>query len=196
MKAILARFPAMEIDLQIGDRYVDLVEEGIDLAIRIGTLKDSALKVRRIGYAERFCVASLSYLAERPAPIHPEQLRDHQCIVYTLSSAGSTWSCRDGVVPVRGRLRVNTPDAVRSAALDGIGIAYAPGWLFEDGLADGRLQSLLADHHGAPMPIQFVYAANRLLPRRARVFMDFIADVFARDPALNAAANRDAPSTG
>lgn len=196
IKAILARFPAMEIDLQIGDRYVDLVEEGIDLAIRIGTLKDSALKARRIGSAERFCVASTGYLAEHPPPIHPQDLRDHQCIVYTLASAANSWSFRNVDVVVHGRFRVNTPDGVRSAALDGIGIAYAPGWLFEDALADGRLQSLLAEHHGSPMPIQFVYAANRLLPRRARVFMDFIADVFARDPALDPAANRDAPSTG
>ncbi|MGO8975902.1 MAG: LysR substrate-binding domain-containing protein [Steroidobacteraceae bacterium] len=195
LKAILARFPAMEIDLQIGDRYVDLVEEGIDIAIRIGTLKDSALIARRIGSAERFCVASTDYLAERPRPLHPEDLRSHQCVVYTLSSAGNIWSFRDVDVAVRGRFCVNTPDGVRSAALDGLGIAYAPRWLFEDGLVDGRLQSLLVDHLGPPLPIQFVYAANRLLPRRARVFMDFIADVFARDPTLNAASSRNAPST-
>jgi len=195
LKAILTRFPAMEIDMQIGDRYVDLVEEGIDLAIRIGTLKDSALIARRIGSAERLCVASREYLSERPPPRHPLDLCDHQCIVYTLSSAGNIWSFRDVDVAVRGRFRVNTPDGVCSAALDGIGIAYAPRWLFEDGLRDGRLQSLLVDYLGPPLPIQFVYAANRLLPRRARVFMDFIADVFAREPALNAAPIRDAAST-
>jgi hypothetical protein len=66
------------------------------------------------------------------------------------------------------------------------GIAYAPGWLFEDALADSRVHSLLVEHYGPPAPIHFVYAANRLLPRRARVFMDFIAEAFARDPALNA----------
>jgi len=73
-----------------------------------------------------------------------------------------------------------------AAVLDGIGIAYAPGWLFEDALADSRVHLLLIEHYGPPVPIHFVYAANRLLPRRARVFMDFIADAFARDPALNA----------
>jgi LysR family transcriptional regulator for bpeEF and oprC len=86
---------------------------------------------------------------------------------------------------------VNSPDGIRSAVLDGIGIAYAPSWLFEDALADRRVCSLLVEHHGPPVPINFVYAANRLLPRRARVFMDFIAAAFARDPALNA----DAQST-
>jgi LysR family transcriptional regulator for bpeEF and oprC len=186
VKAILAQFPEMEIDLHIGDRYIDLVEEGIDLAIRIGTLKDSALKARRIGAAERLCVASSEYLAEHPAPTHPNDLRNHNCILYTLSSAGSTWSFRDVDVVVRGRFRVNTPDGIRSAVLDGMGIAYAPAWLFEDALADRRVRSLLIEHHGPPVPIHFVYAANRLLPRRARVFMDFIAAAFARDPALNA----------
>ncbi len=188
VKAILTQFPGMEIDLQIGDRYIDLVEEGIDLAIRIGTLKDSALKARRIGAAERLCVASSEYLAEHLAPTHPNDLRNHNCIVYTLSSAGSTWSFRDINVAVRGRLRVNTPDGIRSGVLDGIGVAYAPGWLFEDALADGRVHSLLIEHHGPPVPINLVYAAQRLLPRRARVFMDFIAEAFARDPSLNAGA--------
>jgi DNA-binding transcriptional LysR family regulator len=186
VKAILARFPEMEIDLQIGDRYIDLIEEGIDLAIRIGTLKDSALKARRIGTAERLCVASSEYLAAHPAPTTPKDLQNHNCILYTLSSAGSTWSFRDVDVIVRGRFRVNTPEGVRSAVLDGMGVAYAPGWLFEDALADGRLRSLLIEDHGPPVPIHFVYAANRTLPRRARVFMDFIAEAFARDPALNA----------
>jgi len=188
VKAILERFPELEIDLQIGDRFIDLVEEGIDLAIRIGTLKDSALKARRIGSAGRLCVASTGYLAQNPTPAHPSDLHNHQCIVYTLSSAGSTWSFRGVDVEVHGRFRVNTPDGVRSAVLDGIGIAYAPAWLFRDVLADGRVQSLLVEHHGPPIPIHFVYAANRLLPRRARVFMDFIAEAFARDPLLNARA--------
>src|SRR5271156_4274016 len=186
VKAILTQFPGMEIDLQIGDRYIDLVEEGIDLAIRIGTLKDSALKARRIGAAERLCVASSEYLAAHSAPTNPRDLQNHNCILYTLSSAGSTWSFRDVEVVVRGRFRVNTPDGIRSAVLDGIGIAYAPGWLFEDALADGRVRSLLVEHRGPSIPIHFVYAANRMLPRRARVFMDFIAEAFAKDPALNA----------
>src|SRR5271169_3980233 len=186
VKAILARFPEMEIDLQIGDRYIDLIEEGINLAIRVGTLKDSTLKARRIGAAERLCVASSEYLAAHSAPTKPKDLQNHNCILYTLSSAGSTWSFRDVDVLVRGRLRVNTPDGIRSAVLDGIGIAYARGWLFEDALADRRVSSLLIEHHGPPVPIHIVYAASRLLPRRARVFMDFIAEAFARDPALNA----------
>jgi LysR family transcriptional regulator for bpeEF and oprC len=185
VKALLGQFPDMEIDLQIGDRYIDLVEEGIDLAIRIDALKDSALKARRVGTAHRVCVASQDYLAEHAQPMLPDELQNHNCIVYTLASAGNIWSFRGIDVTVRGRFRVNTPDGIRSAVLDGIGIAYAPAWLFEDAIRDGRVKSLLVEHCGPLVPIHIVYAANRLLPSRARVFMDFIAAAFARDTALN-----------
>jgi DNA-binding transcriptional LysR family regulator len=186
VKPMLDQFPAMEIDLQISDRYVDLVEEGIDLAIRIGMLKDSALKARRVGAAERVCVASVAYLAEHAEPTLPIELRNHNCIVYTLASAGNIWSFRAIDVTVRGSFRVNTPDGIRGAVLDGIGVAYSPAWLFEDAIRDGRVKSLLNEHRGPLVPIHIVYAANRLLPSRARVFMDFMAAAFARDPALNA----------
>jgi LysR family transcriptional regulator, regulator for bpeEF and oprC len=186
VKPVLKKYPQMQIDLQIGDRYVDLVEEGIDLAIRIGTLKDSALKARRVGSAERVCVASEEYLAERGEPAVPQDLPHHNCIIYTLAAAGNVWSFRNMEVAVQGRFRVNTPDGIRGAVLDGMGIAYSPAWLFEDAIRDGRVKSLLAEHRGPLVPIHIVHAANRLLPIRARAFMDFIAAAFARDPALNA----------
>ncbi|MGB6308184.1 MAG: LysR family transcriptional regulator [Steroidobacteraceae bacterium] len=186
IKPILTQFPDMQIDLQIGDRYVDLVEEGLDLAIRIGALKDSALKARRVGMAERLCVASPEYLAAHGEPLLPGELTQHDCVIYTLASAGSVWSFRDADVTVHGRFRVNTPDGIRAAVLDGLGIAYSPAWLFEDAIRAGRVKPLLSEHRGPAVPIHFVYAANRLLPSRARVFMDFIAAAFARDPALGA----------
>jgi DNA-binding transcriptional LysR family regulator len=182
---LLRRFSELDLDLQIGDRFIDLVEEGVDLAIRIGSLKDSALKARRIGTAERVCVASADYLAHHPAPRTPDELRDHNCIVYTLSASGNNWSFRDSEVAVGGRFRVNSPDGARSAVLDGIGIAYTPVWLFEDALLDGRVRALLPGQSGSPGPIHIVYPAKRLLPRRAAVFMDFVAAAFARQPLLN-----------
>ena len=188
IKTLLRRYPEMDLDLQIGDRFIDLVEEGVDLAIRIGMLKDSALKARRIGTAERVCVASPGYLAEHSAPRVPEDLLQHDCILYTLLASGSTWSFRDSEVAVSGRFRVNSPDGVQRVVLDGLGIAYTPVWLFEEALLDGRVQALLLDHLGPASPIHIVYPAKRLLPRRASVFMDFIAEAFGGDPALNEGA--------
>jgi DNA-binding transcriptional LysR family regulator len=188
IKTLLARYPQMDLDLQIADRFIDLVEEGMDLALRIGALKDSALMARRIGTAERVCVASPGYLALHPGPQVPEDLLQHSCILYSLLASGSTWTFRDSEVAVSGRFRVNTPDGIYRAVLDGLGVAYAPVWLFEKALLGGQVQALLLDQLGPATPIHIVYPAKRLLPRRASVFMDFIAEAFSREPALNAGA--------
>jgi DNA-binding transcriptional LysR family regulator len=89
---------------------------------------------------------------------------------------------------VHGRFRVNTPDGIRAATLDGLGIAYSPVWLFEDAVVDGRVQRLLEDYPGPSTPIQMIYPERRLLPQRAKVFMDFVAEEFAHEAALNEGA--------
>jgi len=183
--AFLQRYPQLTLDLQLNDRYVDLVNEGTELAIRIGHLEDSALRARPLGWYDRVFVASKDYLAKRGIPRTPEDLRDHDCVIYTLLSSGATWRFRDTEIPVSGRLRVNSPDAVSTTVAAGLGIGHGPAWLFEDGLNSGQLQFILADHAVPPVPVQIVYVANRLLPTRAIVFMDFMAEVFSRIPALN-----------
>ncbi len=184
--AFLERYPSLSLDLQINDRYVSLVDEGAELAIRIGHLEDSALRARRIGLFERVFVASKSYLAKRVAPVTPDDLRGHDCVIYTLLSSGATWRFRDAEVSVSGRLRVNSPEAVRESVNAGLGIGHGPEWLFEEGLKNGNLQLLLTEHTAPPVPVQIIYVANRLLPTRAVVFMDFIAEAFSKVPALNA----------
>lgn len=183
--AFLERYPRLTLDLQINDRYVNLVDEGIELAVRIGHLEDSALRARRIGMFERVCVASKDYIAKRGVPNTPDDLREHDCVVYTLLLSGATWRFRDVDVPISGRLRVNSPEAARTAVTAGLGVGHGPEWLFEDGLRSGKLQLLLTGHAPPLVPVQIVYVANRLLPKRAIVFIDFIADVFSRIPAFN-----------
>lgn len=185
VRPLLERFPEMELDLQVGDRFIDLVEEGVDVAIRIGMLKDSAFNARRVGTVERVCVASVAYLARHGEPLVPLDLSHHNCILYTLLSSGSTWSFKGCDVAVHGRFKANTPDGVRSGVLDGLGVGYAPVWLFEDALRDGRVRPLLVDYPGPPAPIHIVYPAKRLLPRRVSAFMDFVAEAFGQEPALN-----------
>lgn len=188
VKAFLSRYPKVELDLQIGDRFIDLIEEGVDLAIRIGALKDSALKARRIGTGERVCVATPDYVARHGAPKVPTELKKHDCILYTLLSSGNVWSFKEYDVAVHGRFRVNTPDGIRAATLDGLGIAYSPVWLFEDAVVDDRVQLLLEEYPGPSTPIQMIYPKRRLLPQRAKVFMDFVAEEFAHEAALNEGA--------
>ena len=187
-KTLLERYPALDLDLQVGDRFIDLVEEGVDVAIRIGALRDSALKARRIGTAERVCVASPAYLATHPAPLVPEDLLRHNCVVHSLARSGRIWAFRTTEVEVGGRFKVNTPDGIHRAVLDGLGIAYAPVWLFEEELHSGRLEPLLLNEMGPSAPIHCVYPAKRLLARRASAFMDFIAERFSGDPVLNEGA--------
>jgi DNA-binding transcriptional LysR family regulator len=185
LPAFLERYPDIELELRMGDAYVDLVAEGVDVAIRGGELKDSALRARRVGSSERLCVASAGYVARHGAPAATADLARHQCIVYTLLGGGGAWRFSDGEVDVRGRLRVNSLEGVRRAALDGIGIGYLPMWMVADHLRTGALVAVLAGHAPALTPVNAVYSAARLLPLRAAVFIDHVAALFAATPGLD-----------
>ncbi|UZE06270.1 LysR family transcriptional regulator [Pseudomonas corrugata] len=185
VSTFLERYPELTLDLQLNDRYVNLVDEGAELAIRIGHLEDSAMRARPLAWFERVCVASKGYLAKRGIPVTPNDLRTHDCLIYTLLSTGTTWRFRNIDVPVSGRLRVNSPEAIRECVNAGLGIAQGPEWLYEEGLKNGNLQLVLRDYVAPPVPLQVVYLADRLLPKRALVFMDFIAEVFAKSPAFS-----------
>jgi LysR family transcriptional regulator, regulator for bpeEF and oprC len=188
LPALLEKYPELEIDFQLGDRYADLIEEGLDLVIRVGPLKDSTLRTRQIGAAQRICVASPAYLARHGTPKRPADLANHNCVIYSLSATGPSWSFRDGEVTVNGRLRVNTPDGIYSAVLNDVGIGYGPLWMFEDAVAKGQVVLVLRDLVIPPLPINILYSEKRLLARRAIVFMDFIEEAFRAIPALQAGA--------
>lgn len=183
--AFLARYSDVSLDLQISDQYVDLVGEGAELAIRIGHLQDSSLRARRVGLFQRVCVASKAYLEKRGTPVEPNDLRDHDCVIYSLLSSGNTWSFLNTDVSVTGRIRVNSPEAVRTAVLSGLGVGYGPQWLFEDGLKDESLCLILNEHFSPPVPIQILYVANRLMPKRVTAFMDFMTQAFSEISAIN-----------
>ncbi|KPY82323.1 LysR family transcriptional regulator [Pseudomonas syringae pv. tagetis] len=185
MATFLEIYPEVSLDLQINDRYVNLVDEGAELAIRIGHLEDSAMRARPLGWFERVCVASREYVKKRGSPSTPYDLKEHDCLIYTLLSTGANWRFKDIDVPVSGRLRINSPEAIREYVNAGLGIAQGPQWLYEEGLRSGNLQLLLGDYVAPQVPIQVVYLANRLLPKRAVVFMDFMADVFAKSSSFH-----------
>ena len=184
MPQFLSRYPDVEVELRLSDGYIDLVAEGVDVAIRGGALKDSALRARRVGTSERICVASKAYLDAHGAPAEPQDLVQHQCIVYTLLGSGG-WPFKTGEVHVGGRLRLNNLDGIRRAVLLGLGIGYLPSWMLVKELERGEVRALLTDDMAAGTPLNALYSAERLLPRRASAFIEFVSSVFAETPGLN-----------
>lgn len=186
MPQFLARFPHIELELRLGDAYIDLVAEGVDIALRGGVLKDSALRARRVGTSQRICVASTAYLRQHGVPGEPAELLQHQCLIYTLMAGGrDSWPFKTGEAAVAGRLRFNSLEGIRSAVLQDLGIGYLPSWMVADQLRSGLVQAVLAEHATAPTPLNAVYSAERLLPQRATVFIEFIAAVFAGTAGLD-----------
>jgi DNA-binding transcriptional LysR family regulator len=181
-----ARFPQITIDMAMNDRFVDLVEEGYDLALRIGELRDSSLVARRVAPCRAVLCASPDYLARRGRPERPQDLRDHDCLLYTHAAQAREWQLLGpgGLqkVKVDGPLLANNGDALCSAALGGLGIARLPTFIVGRHLRDGSLEALLP---GFPLPeqgIHAVYPHSRNLSVKVRVFIDFLADYFGPEP--------------
>jgi len=185
----LEKHPDLRTDWVLGDRPVDLVGEGVDLAIRIGRVIDQGLIVRRIGQMKRVTVARPEYFAKAGRPRHPCELTAHDCIVYTGLATVDEWhfSGPDGapiIVKVSGRVRVNASEGMRSALLEGLGLAVCPTWLFTDEIETGVIERVLINYEPAAMPIQAVYPSRQLVPARVRVFVDYLAEEFRTDPRL------------
>lgn len=190
--AMIGRFlkvhPKMEIDLQLSDHALNLVSDNLDLAIRVGQLGDSRLTARKIGLARRVIVASPDYLNRVGRPAKPADLRQHNCISYTLLSTGSRWQFVGGeVAMVSGNFRTDSPHGLRAAALSGIGIAANARWLFERELATGSLEIILPDFDLVPMPIHAVLPSGRFVSAKTRALLDHLVDEFVHDPLLSTA---------
>lgn len=176
------------IDLSFRNGAVDLVEHGLDLAFLIGTPPDVSYHARRIGLFAKVCVATPAYLGKHGRPRKPADLTQHNCVVYAHGIVGGTWRFGTEEVQPEGTLRVDNPEGLRTAVLASLGIVVAPTWMFADELHDGRLECLLTEWPIEAVPVHLMYPARRLLPTRARLFMDYVAEAFARDPCFNGEA--------
>ena len=182
----LTRHPEVEVDMSMNDRFVDLVDEGYDVAVRIGRLSDSALIARKLAPLRRVVCASPDYLAARGVPLTPADLAHHDCLSYTNMSPTEEWSfaAPDGrplAVTIRGRLRVNNGDALRMAALGGLGLTYQPTFIVGPDLEAGRLVPVLADYVHQDGGVYAVYPHSRHLTPKVRAFVDFLAERFGPD---------------
>lgn len=184
----LGRYPELSIDIVISDRFLDLVQDGLDLGVRIGHLDDSSLIARRVGLSGRRTVASQNYLRRHGMPLGPADLAHHECIAFVFQGAARDWRFEgpDGPTAVRpsGRVRANDAESIRQAVLSGLGIAHAPAWLFHREIASGEVKALLDDWRPAPEPINAVRPASRLPSTKTRVFIEFLADALARQPCF------------
>jgi DNA-binding transcriptional LysR family regulator len=189
LPGFLARHPEVSLDLVMSDSFTDLVEEGIDLAIRVGEVTDPALIAKRIGTTRRVTVASPEYLARRGEPAAPGDLGAHDCIVYTRLATGPRWtfSSADGpvTVEVSGRLRVNNSEGVREAVLGGLGIGVVPLWLVSDEVERGLVRLLMRPFEPQPLPMHAVYPSRRFLALKVRAMIDFLETEFALDPVIS-----------
>jgi LysR family transcriptional regulator, regulator for bpeEF and oprC len=180
-------YPGLALDLMMSDRYVDLVQEGVDLAIKFGELADSQVVARRIGGIARVCVASPAYLRARGIPKSPADLSAHNCITYHyLFSNEWQFEGPNGPESIRvtGDFRANSAFTLRAAALEGIGIANLPVVFVQEDLDAGKLVRVLEAFGPPPMDIHAVYPSARFLSSKVKVFLEFIRAEFEGIPAL------------
>jgi len=181
-KDFLVRFPEVTLDLDLTHRMVDLVEENIDLAIRVTDPRDSSLVARRIAPAPIIAVAAPSYLRRRGTPKNPTDLRDHDCLVDTNFREQQRWrfrtrdNAKTETVTVHGPLRINNPDAVRDMAEAGLGIALVPKFVATQSLRAGTLREVLKGRVAFDWSILAVYPRRRYLPLRVRAYVDHLVE--------------------
>lgn len=184
------RYPEVALDMDFSDRRVKLIEEGIDLSVRITRRLEGGDVARRIGSGRMQVAASPDYLARHGRPQHPSELIHHECLGYTAGGAMPQWQFMvDGQLasfPVRSRIHANNGDVLTEAAAQGLGITVQPDFIIEDFLAAGRIEAILKDF---PIPELGIYAmlpSNRHVPHRVRVLMDFLAARLAPEANLPA----------
>jgi len=175
----LKTHPNVEIELDLSDGYVDLIEEGYDVAIRIGELPDSNLKARRLANSRRVVFAAPGYLAEHGRPRRPEDLARHQCILRTAAREGNAWPFKvDGrlkPVKVAGRVRTDGAMAANAAAVQGLGVGNALLWQVRPALDRGEIELILTRFEPTAVPIHAVWPATKVLPAKTQLFIDFLA---------------------
>ncbi|HAT32119.1 MAG TPA: LysR family transcriptional regulator [Janthinobacterium sp.] len=185
-----ARYPDITLELGCSDRPVDLIEEGVDCAVRGGELADSTLIARRVGIIHFATCAAPAYLARYGRPTHPDDLQRHKCVNYFSAKSGKVydWDFTRGaeriVLPMSGHIALNDSNAYVSAGVAGLGVVQMLNFTMAPMLADGRLELLLADWSSDPLPIHVVYPQNRHLSAKVRVFVEWIAELFSNHPGM------------
>jgi DNA-binding transcriptional LysR family regulator len=172
----LRRYRKASVSLILADRLVNLVEEGMDVAVRIGELADSTLVARRLGASPRVVCASPEYLTRHGEPARPRDLARHECVRFTGLSPTREWAFLEEKIKIEGRFVTNNGDAAIDAALHGLGLVMVLGYQVEQPLADGRLVRVLEDFEPVPAPVHAVYSSARLVPAKLKAFLELLSE--------------------
>lgn len=181
----LSQHPEVSVELRLTNRTVDLVDEGYDLVFRTGALPDSGLMARRLAPHKMVLCAAPTYLAARGEPRHPDDLRQHECLVFAHTSMRTAWTF-DGPdgrvsVPISGRFATDSGEALRAAAVAAQGIILQPRELLRDEISAGRLTTLLQDYEPIARPLHVIYAPDRRMTPKLRSFLEFAVQKFGID---------------
>jgi LysR family transcriptional regulator, regulator for bpeEF and oprC len=185
LPAFFARYPDIELKLGCSERRTDLVEEGIDCAVWSGELEDSTLIARRVGQLYFGTCAAPAYLAEHGSPHHPDDLRQHRCINHFSPRTGKIFEwvfAKNGArihTSLSGSIALDDENSYVAAAEAGLGVAQIPAFVLKDAMERGSLELLLGDWFAEPAPLSVVYPENRHLSNKIRVFVDWVAELFA-----------------
>jgi DNA-binding transcriptional LysR family regulator len=193
----LALCPGVQMEVTLNDRYLEVIEEGFDLAIRIGHLEDSSLIARRLAPIRVALCASPGYIVQHGAPETPADLAEHNCLIYTYAASQSEWRFVDGAgkehaVHIAGRLLANNGDVLRTAALRGQGVALGPTFILGDDMRVGTLVRLLPDYAPPEVGLYAVYPPSRHLSVKVRSFVDFLVTRFGGEPEWDRADGKGA----
>ncbi|HOY22061.1 MAG TPA: LysR family transcriptional regulator [Cellvibrio sp.] len=182
----LNRYPKMEVNALFLDRVVNLLEEGLDVGIRIGELADSSMRAIRVGSVKRVVCAAPNYLARAGTPKHPDELSQHTIITANGLNAGTEWKFADGInTRVKPRLSFATNDAAIEAAITGFGITRLLSYQIAPHVTDGRLETVLSDFEQPNIPIHVIHREGRYASAKIRSFVDLMVDRLRADKALN-----------
>jgi DNA-binding transcriptional LysR family regulator len=181
LKTFLDRHPNLQIDIVLDDRTIDLLEKGVDVALRMGSLDDSTMTARRIAQSRRLVVGTPGYFSEAGVPKTPADLSQHQVVVYSLRGGGESWAFsqhgKEVAVVVSGRVSVSAAEGIRTTVLGDMGLAIASEWMFSPELANGTVQAVLTDWELPLIDLWAVFPAGRLVSAKARAFVAFVEEI-------------------
>jgi DNA-binding transcriptional LysR family regulator len=178
LPAFLAKYPDLDLELVLDDRYVDLVNEGVDVALRTGVMPNSNMTARRIAEGHSMVVATPAYLQRHGTPTSPDELISHQAIILTRGGGRDSFTFRKAdaevSVALQGRLKVTQAEGLREAVICGLGLAVSAEWLFSPELKSGKVVPILQDWSLPPIRLSAVYPTGRLASAKARAFVSFV----------------------